>query len=335
MDNLVQSPKIAEFLFRVLPNVSHIRYGKSITSHTAEKQKGTKMKNVSIKKILFAILTLVVGFGLNLLSSYLLVKLTNKVFPNYFFQEFITELAFAIISITLIIIAKKKSLLTFSKKGMIDGLKTGAPLIIYSVLLILISLGELSKHTLIKGWEIALFVANCLLIGIAEEALFRGAVQELVFDAIGTDSRKKEIVGIIVASTLFGMSHFINLFAGVSVSAVTFQALSAVATGMVFGAICLLSGRRIWAAALAHAVMDFAAFFNSGLLWGTNIKGAIDGLSVGTLISALFNIGLFIFLMKPKNEEQNKKKNLVAIILVASIVVVAFLFLIPVIMTSL
>ena len=75
------------------------------------------MKNVSIKKILLAILTLVVGFGLNLLSSYLLVKLTNKVFPNYFFQEFITELAFAIISITLIIIAKKKSLLTFSKKG--------------------------------------------------------------------------------------------------------------------------------------------------------------------------------------------------------------------------
>ena len=306
------------------------------------------MKNVSIKKIILAIIALIIGLGFHMGSSKLL-KLAGISFTSSILDSFINELLFAAVVVAIIFIIKKKSLLSFDRDCLVSGLKAGSPVIIYSIVLILFSLGELSKHTLVKGWEIVLFILFNLLIGIAEEGLFRGVVQELVLDAFATKTRKQLALGIFVSSALFGSAHFFNLFKGASPGAVLIQALTATAAGMLFGAICVRSGRNIWAGAIIHAIMDCGSFINSGMLWGQNAIEAVNGLSVGAFVSAAVDIILFIYLvrhlMRPETENVEKpetsgtctkkstKKVVIITIAAFSFILMMFLLVIPIIMT--
>ena len=312
------------------------------------------MEKLSFKKIILAIITLVIGLGLHLSSSRILSPLMRNVIPGSIFDNFINELFFAAIVVAIIFIIKKQSLLRFDKGGFVTGLKCSAPVIAYSIVLILISLIELKDHTLVRGSEIVLFIIFCLLIGVAEEGLFRGAVQELVLDAIEAKTRKQLAIGIIIASAFFGSSHFVNLFKGADLSAVIIQVLTATASGMVFGAVCVRSGRSIWAAVLAHALSDCGAFINSGMLWGQKAIDAINGMSVGAFITAFVDILIFIYLMrsaenvdnhvaKKKIENDYKeekrigkshKKGLIIVITATAIILLAFLVIIPMVMTT-
>ena len=266
------------------------------------------MKNVSIKKIFLAIITLVIGLGAHMLSSKLLT-LAGITFTSQILDQFVNEVIFAAVVVAIIFIIKKQSVFRFDTDGFLKGLKAGIPVIVYSVMLILVSLSKLQGHTLVKGWEIFLFIIFCLLIGVAEEGLFRGAVQELVMDAFAAKTRNQQKVAIIVASVIFGSAHFINLRLGANLGSVILQVISATAAGMLFGAICVRSGRSLWAAVIAHALMDCGAFVNDGMLWGQNVVDAVNGLSAGVLITTAVDIALFFYIMNRIDEDEAEEAN--------------------------
>ena len=261
------------------------------------------MKNVSIKKIFLAIITLVIGLGAHMASSKLLT-LAGITFTSQILDQFVNEVIFAAVVVAIIFIIKKQSVFSFDKDGFLKGLKAGIPVIVYSVMLILVSLSKLQGHTLVKGWEIVLFILFCLLIGVAEEGLFRGAVQELVMDAFAAKTKNQKKIAIIVASALFGSAHFINLRLGANLGSVILQVVSATAAGMLFGAICVQSGRNLWAAVVAHALMDCGAFVNDGMLWGTKIVDTVNSLSAGVLITTAVDIALFFYIMNRIDEDE-------------------------------
>ncbi|NJI86312.1 CPBP family intramembrane glutamic endopeptidase [Shewanella sp. Iso12] len=93
----------------------------------------------------------------------------------------------------------------------------------------------------LPGWWWLFALNNLLLTCVAEEVLFRGALQQYLVKRGGA------LLGITLASVLFGLAHLAGGW-----TLVLFAALAGVLYGLVFH----LSG-RLWLAALCHFCLNF------------------------------------------------------------------------------
>lgn len=253
----------------------------------------------NLLKILSIAFSLFMGNGLLLAIKAIFPAQVNAIFPsNGNYRSFVVEVISALISIGLIILFKKTDVLKFKGKSFGTGLICGLPLIITYSLLMIVGLANLPGKSLIPAAEIAAVAITWFLIGVAEEGLFRGVIQELFMDIFGANTRKGVILSIVCTGTLFGLCHFQNLLAGVELPFVLVQAASAIASGLMFGAIAYRSGRSILPGMLIHSLIDAASFTYSGMLWGASEADSVNALDVRSLIMIPVFVGIFIFLMR-------------------------------------
>lgn len=85
-------------------------------------------------------------------------------------------------------------------------------------------------------WLGAFMLANLFFVSLAEEALFRGWLQQRLSQRLGN------LWGLAIASVLFGLAHFAG-----GVLLVCFATLA----GVIYGLVWLWSG-RVWVSTLAH-----------------------------------------------------------------------------------
>ena len=71
--------------------------------------------------------------------------------------------------------------------------------------------GLAADGTLLPLWRILSFFANMMLVGVAEEFLFRGVVAETLLEHFGT-SRGGIWKACLLSGVLFGCAHLTNLF---------------------------------------------------------------------------------------------------------------------------
>ena len=272
--------------------------------HTTTKETHKMKTKENIKTILAIIFSLFMGNELIMLLGLLFPKQIHAILPsNANIRSFIVELIGALISVGLIFLFRKTHVLKISGKGMKEGLICGVPLIILYSLVLLLGLSEIPGKTLIPAVEIALIFIRFILIGVAEEGLFRGVIQELFMDIFGKNTRKGILLSIVFASTLFGLNHFQNLIAGVNLLIVLVQVASAIASGLLFGAIAFRSGRIIWPMVLIHALIDASGFVYGGMLWGVSDVDSINSLDPRSLIMIPIFVGIYIFLMRKSKTE--------------------------------
>ena len=88
------------------------------------------------------------------------------------------------------------------------------------------------------------------LAAFAEEIAYRGWIVNRCAE-IGHFSRNAWLAGILVSSVLFGAVHAYQGLPGMIATGLT---------GVVFGATYLATGRNLWAAMIAHGVLDTAGF---------------------------------------------------------------------------
>jgi membrane protease YdiL (CAAX protease family) len=98
------------------------------------------------------------------------------------------------------------------------------------------------------GWSVGQMLVISLLAGVAEEALFRGALLAGLLPLTGP------VAALVGTSVLFGLAHALNRA----------YALLAAGLGLVLGLEFLATG-SLWAPALTHALYDFGALVY--LLW--------------------------------------------------------------------
>jgi membrane protease YdiL (CAAX protease family) len=99
---------------------------------------------------------------------------------------------------------------------------------------------------------LARFLAITLLIGFAEEAIFRG----LMLNALKAHGFWQ---AAIITALLFGLSHALNGLAGKSMAETAAQIFYAVAFGFTFAALVLKKG-ILWPLVIVHFLIDFASF---------------------------------------------------------------------------
>lgn len=141
-----------------------------------------------------------------------------------------------------------------------------------------------------------------LMVGFAEEFIFRGLLQPLFLKKYG--SRKNGIfMSILLTSVFFGVFHLINLAKNDNVGQVLVQVVFAMFIGFFFGVLVLKTNKLI-PIAITHGLINF--FFSLTFLPGLNTvqEEAADTVSFAPIILflPLFIIGLFIYRKLNKKE---------------------------------
>lgn len=123
---------------------------------------------------------------------------------------------------------------------------------LFSLLPVAVFLGALKPQVSLPEWWWLFVINNLLFTCVAEEAFFRGFLQQ------GLSKRFGIHIGLIVASVLFGLAHFNG-----GALLIIFATLAGIGYGVVFH----LTG-RLWVAVLTHFMFNFAhlTFFTYPLL---------------------------------------------------------------------
>jgi len=156
--------------------------------------------------------------------------------------------------------------------------------------------------SLIEPTNLILLLIACLMVGFAEEYLFRGLLQPLFLKKYGL--RKNGIfISILLTSMFFGFFHLINLAKNDNVGQVMVQVVFAMFNGFFFG-VLLLKTNKLIPIAITHGLINF--FLSLALLPGikTLQDEATDEVSIAPIILflPLFIIGLLIYKKLDKKE---------------------------------
>lgn len=145
------------------------------------------------------------------------------------------------------------------------------------------------------------FLLNMILVGIAEEVLFRGVIAQTLLEHYGTSQ-----VGVwkacLVSGVLFGAAHLSNL-AGAAAFGVLMQCVFAAALGTLFAAIYFRTG-NLWVVVFLHAAMDIVSMLLGGLYGTTTVAESVSSYDASLLISvAVYLIPTAFLLRRSKLNE--------------------------------
>lgn len=108
---------------------------------------------------------------------------------------------------------------------------------------------------IIGPWQkLALLLVATMLVGVAEEGVFRGYILNKINQKLGV---KK---ALFYSSILFGLLHSVNFLAGPSIAQTIAQVVLTAAMGYVFGVIYLKTNRDLLLVMVLHGIYDFLVF---------------------------------------------------------------------------
>lgn len=109
-----------------------------------------------------------------------------------------------------------------------------------ALLLLAVALGGLAIEFHFPPWLPAFILANLFFVSLAEEALFRGAIQQYLSCYL------PPYIALLIAAILFGLAHF---------SGGTLLMIFATLAGLIYGLAWMWSG-RLWVATAFHFALN-------------------------------------------------------------------------------
>ncbi|HEA21090.1 hypothetical protein LCGC14_1055050 [marine sediment metagenome] len=168
--------------------------------------------------------------------------------------------------------------------------------LIPAYLIIIAILGLSTQYlSIIAPTNLILLLFGCLMVGFAEEYMFRGLLQPLFLKRYG--SRKNGIfMSILLTSLFFGVFHLLNLTKNDNVGQVLVQVVFAMFIGFFFGVLVLKTNKLI-PVAITHGLINFS--FSLAFLPSLNTMQVDfdESVSLAPIILTLplLIIGLFIY----------------------------------------
>lgn len=194
----------------------------------------------------------VVDAGIQLLLVYLPTVVTYYKFGT----DLIGEIFYALIALIVMLTFKNSYVFTSRQTKFSKCLIYGAPMIAFSIVNLIESAFQIKSFSVGTFMNILLY---CTFIGITEEFLFRGWIQNEFIERFG-DTKANVIRSILLSSLIFGFVHITNVFVtNQNLFETVLQCLNAVACGFLLG-IVYYKTKNIWSVIFLHAFYDFALF---------------------------------------------------------------------------
>ena len=145
--------------------------------------------------------------------------------------------------------------------------------------------------------RILTFMLNMILVGVAEELVFRGIIAQTLLERYGT-ARAGVWKACLVSGVLFGAAHLSNLL-GSEAFGVLMQCVFAASLGVMLAAIYFRTG-NLWVTVFLHSAMDIAAMLIGGLYGTTSVAESVSGYNASRLLSVAVYLIPTVFLLRKK-----------------------------------
>lgn len=220
---------------------------------------------------------------------------------DHYLMGIIQELSGLLTAFLLLARTGKLGLLRRRGCGFLNGLLVGMyplALIGYTAFVTMLDRPELP---LLPLGRILTFFLNMILVGVAEEILFRGVIAQTLLEHYGA-TQKGIWKACLVSGVLFGVAHLSNL-TGAKVLGVLMQCVFAAALGTLFAAIYFRTG-NLWVVAFLHAAMDIVSMLIGGLYGTATVAESISTYDASMLMSiAVYLIPTAFLLRRSKLNE--------------------------------
>lgn len=265
-------------------------------------------KNKKTNVILLFIKMLII-FGLyDFISSNIYPWLSKAILYGRYGREFIIEMTCVLLAVIVLLIFKNTYIFHEKRENFKNSLKVSGYMLTFSVINLIA--GIFSLEAVPASADLISLLLFCLSIGIMEEILCRGWIQNEFIERYGT-TRKKVIISILLSSLIFGGMHISNIWiGGQSVIDTVCQIIHAVGAGFLLGTVYFRT-KNIWANSFVHGFWDFSLFLSSIYTIKDCVNNSTDiNYIVTSIVSSLivatvyFIIGLYIL-------RKNKINNLV------------------------
>lgn len=191
-------------------------------------------------------------------------------------EQCIAEMIMALLVIILLLITNKGYIFTEKKESFKKTIVLDIPIIIITLLMLIVSVISLKK---VPDFSIVInMFLLCIFIGIFEEILFRGYIQNQFIEKYGY-TRKKVIISILLSAFIFGTFHSINILAGQGNLMTIMQVIQTIGAGIYLGSLYYRT-KNIWNIILLHGLYDFSVMLANA----NYLKDPISGNASGTIL---------------------------------------------------
>jgi len=157
--------------------------------------------------------------------------------------------------------------------------------------------------------ELIFYVLFLLMVGLSEELLFRGTVEQILLSRFG-DKGRGMVLSVVISALLFGLYHLPNYFSGQGFRSTLMQMVGTAMMGMLFGAI-YAKRKNLYGVAILHAMIDFFTLGDIGLFQGASMASVHTTANQSTWFWTLVSNGTFvivaIIVMLPKKKKIRKE----------------------------
>lgn len=220
---------------------------------------------------------------------------------NIYMSQLIGEVLGIILGTIATVIFHKTWIFREKGKGILAAFAAGGYLAVSVIVTFVTYIATEFEPSKVRPVSHIITYAVCMvLVGAAEEILFRGVIQNKLMDAFGRDTHKGVVTAVIVSGLIFALIHITNVFTGVTLTGAVLQALSVIGTGAVFGAVYARCN-NIWAMILLHGAVDFAALAATGLQYDSgDLTSTLSETSPISLIGSAIAVGIALFIIRPQ-----------------------------------
>lgn len=244
--------------------------------------------------------------------------LYNAVFYGKYNTMLISEIIIVLFAIIIISVRKLWPQIRSKKEHFIVGIKRGMPILVISVIMLLVNGGELIIDGNLNIPNFISLVLVSIAIGVAEEFIFRGWLQNEVMDRFG-EGKKGALITILISGLLFGLFHLVNALSGQDLFTSFMQVIQTSAIGILFCSVYYAS-RNIWSLVFLHSFYDFSVLLgevNSYKDCANNTDVAMIVNIITLIISVLFAIIYIAYSYLNIKNDANTKRRVTQIIVVA------------------
>ena len=212
-------------------------------------KKKTKKVNLILLIIKMFLLLCITFLAAQLLPTFIQGAIEVSRYGN----QLIGEMLMAAVAFVVMLLAKNSYVIKDEHEGFFRSLAIAMPLLIYSII---IFIGALPNITNAKVYDVVTLALMCLFIGIFEEFMCRGWLQNEFIEKYGSN-RKEVWTSILITAFAFGFLHMVNILVGQSIFMTIIQVISAASFGVYIGAVYYRT-KNIWACVFLHGFWDFA-----------------------------------------------------------------------------
>lgn len=262
-------------------------------------------KNISVYFLEMLIVFIIIDLLMTIVAS--LVGSSSLLYK--YGDDLVMEIFYSIAVLIVMLLFKNSYVFTEKKENFIDGVLIAIPMLIVSVFNFGSSILNIGSFNIASFINMVVF---CVFVGIAEEFLCRGWLQNEFIERFSTN-KKETIISIILSSLIFGFMHIVNISFQTPFETIL-QIINATSLGFLLGSVYYKT-KNIWSVIFLHSFYDFSIMLGEvDLIKDCTYNNPSLFVSIYEsfgiiLISVLWILGAIYVLNKCKFNDSKKESN--------------------------